>query len=792
MIRFRDLVWLPPIHLGLILAFSLAGIGAMTPAFPALVVIGSGLMILSLSNSLPGTNGIDRFDVLLTGLALWSMINLHYSLYWSNTILFVHLLFYLIFLVILIRIRPIPSGLRGLLAAIVAAGGAIPVLLVIAMTLLVYLSVRINGFDNVLDFRYMITPFGMPLNEWATPCLLLFPFPLLALIHYHHLKPVRIGLVIISLVISLSLMFSFSRGIYLALAVMLLFDGLMLMAFRLISLRKLILWAMLYGSVILIVILPLHDAFLTTIRLNRTLSQRRSLESRPRIWLNSLKLFRRYPLTGIGAYNFCMAYVTVKDNSDDARFTSRASNLPILILIEGGIIGIVMTIALISFLLIKLKSSLLDPSNSDTNKIERILLAGAMIGLLVRELSFTSWLDNRLTLILSALIVGLILNPCEPVACTGARIRAHIGHRIGWMIPIILIPLAIYCGYHSFRLELAKQCHQKAIRYRATGDLPAAWRWLEKAIGWNPRQALFYSDLALIRYGMVDPGVPFDKSRIDSLGGDRKADAGLHSIGDLYQTALVLNPEDDACHHNLAWIYRLMGDPERAEYHFKQAILIDPLVSIYPISLGMLYEKSGRAQDAVEAYSRAVRLSPDILDSPFFQELDDAYRQAIDSLVEIMIAELVVDQGDPIRLGRAAKLYYHFQCYDDAESLLTKITGLMPNLNRPWHWLGKIHHRRNRWGPMRDCWLRSIFINPWDYLSAMELGHYYAGIGNEHDAEYYFQVAGFRYERLFSEVYLRRRYTYYLPVAANDLIPQGLLHYINPAFIHNDTIHTSE
>ena len=84
-----------------------------------------------------------------------------------------------------------------------------------------------------------------------------------------------------------------------------------------------------------------------------------------------------------------------------------------------------------------------------------------------------------------------------------------------------------------------------------------------------------------------------------------------------YHRALELDPGMTDAHVNLGRLYGEARDPQRAEAHYRAAILAAPDDALPWFNLAVLLEDSKRIPDAVAAYEKAVTLDPEHADAHY-------------------------------------------------------------------------------------------------------------------------------------------------------------------------------
>src|SRR5882724_2531809 len=189
---------------------------------------------------------------------------------------------------------------------------------------------------------------------------------------------------------------------------------------------------------------------------------------------------------------------------------------------------------------------------------------------------------------------------------------------------------------------------------------PAAQRQIEMAVSLDPGNADYLAHSALLHERLIEK--PFEINVLFEKKLDLSGEQTQHvrTAIDLYQRALLLNPTDDGFMHNLGWLYQLLGDRQSAIDYFKRAIAANGYVALYHISLGLLREQGGERAEAEREYRTALRLSPAILDSPFFLDLQKRAPEESENLVNGGIAdleELVRKTNSPILKAKLGRLY---------------------------------------------------------------------------------------------------------------------------------------
>lgn len=180
------------------------------------------------------------------------------------------------------------------------------------------------GFQDTYHFRFLFRPLGYITNVWAEVLLVLLGW--VCLIRKYS------GIFIFLTV--LALLFSFSRGAYIALGVYLICWLLFVKSKQ----EKIRLFAVSMAAIVLTGICFPRE-MKTTLQMNRTVSQQQSTEGRINATQAGWDTFRQRPIFGYGNGNYTFAIDQTLNQDITHSYTSYAPNILVQLLIEKGIIG---------------------------------------------------------------------------------------------------------------------------------------------------------------------------------------------------------------------------------------------------------------------------------------------------------------------------------------------------------------------------------------------------------------------------------------------------------------------
>lgn len=317
------------------------------------------------------------------------------------------------------------------------------------------------------------------------------------------------------------------------------------------------------------------------------------------------------------------------------------------------------------------------------------------------------------------------------------------------------------------------------------GQYGAARSDVERALAFSPENAYYAAGEGLLSFRtsqrQFDPA-DFLKLRLTLSEEEFKgiADAAQH-----YRRTLALNPLEDNNYHNLGWLYALQQQREQSLRCFRQAVALDGSVAMYHLSLGLLYEQGGEDEAAYRAYERAVRLSPAVLDSPFFRDLSARAPEAAERIIRDSISHLeeqARQTPSPIVKGKLGLLYLRANRPDEASAALKEAVTQLPGLSRPWHNLGAVSERRGDEAAMTDYYRRAAFLDAGDSVAWAKLGEVYDRQDNKREAiRFYTRSVGSWVNRTSEHARRAARIYHTQAVIFDDVVPNGFLSYCSPA-----------
>lgn len=699
-----------------------------------------------------GENVFSYISIFLFVLLLYEYINYNFSLYQCNSILYLRDYFIVICCGLLLKTILVKRlNIFYIVVFISLLAGLLGVFNILFFFYRYY-ELTIYGFYDFSQFRALYFPLGFLSNEWVTISLLLLPFPILSYLlcreEYYkyrfkilHKPFVQYLFIFVVIVLMFNILISFSRaGILAILLFALLLDFFFL--YYSIYEKKKILYANLF---VLFSILFFVSFFSPSVEssVKQTNLHQRSTEGRFKQWRQCMILVEKHPYCGIGSNNYPLLSSSIKQLDSEDAFTGRLNNTYIQLLVEKGCIGTILWLSVLGFAIFYMYIQVHNEPYKLRKAIKSVIFT-TIIVILFREIFFSSIFYNPGILLLLLLLFMLFWK---------YNIRQFRVFKIPKSIIYLLYLLIIVVAIHTYYNR-----PENALNY-ATQGLK-----LEREVVTECPYSNFYEYLVS-----------------DIISSNDTIKAAIK----FYERSCEINPYDASFYHNLGWLYWINSEKELASFSFSKALDLDPNNALYYITVGLVNEADNR-NVAYEAYKCALLLSPDVVDSSFYEELRIRNTINLDSLLHSVYNELLSMQSfkqSTIISAKMGKILLSLNEEDKAYEILVDVTNMHPNLNRPWYYIGNILYRNNK---NMDDVLRnfriSSFLSPNDHLPLFALASCYKNIDNMKSYDSYLKSAYWTLKRKQSTHSIRCKRTYFVATERDDVIPKGLLDYITPNF----------
>lgn len=500
--------------------------------------------------------------------------------------------------------------------------------------------------SNITDFKFLFTPLGLMLNNWSSFLLISLCFQILCLYMYKDQKKNFI-IIYFCIICSVFLLInSFIRGIYICLLIYSLFIAYFFYRKKMDTKVK----RLLFFSILLIIglSLPFHGGIIKTLKIFKTESQIRSLNSRVSIINEIFPVFIDKPYLGVGSSNFTQAKNTYNPNKANDTISNFQGNTIYQILIEKGIIG---TILILCIFLYSIYILLIYKKN---DKLYRYLILYTLIVSFVRELTYPSLFNHFECLLLLVVLLGITHNQFY---APKIFLKINLKYRMILGVPIIIvcsIVTFLLTRHHKnnlinelFLIELNKNNLNEAEEYIEMTDLNIATIINRSIVNWEK-----YKESGKKEY--------LDKTKLYMV------------------EALKLNPSDVILIYNLAQIHKKEGNIDQYRY------LISSLIDKYHGKLLFLIEKY-KMETSIENLYNILINYPDFSDTKYWINTVKIDKQTEEILKTYIVGKKrdIDDTNDPILYAKYGKLLLWENDLIGAKYFLEKSLLMLPNLIEP-------------------------------------------------------------------------------------------------------------
>ncbi len=622
-------------------------------------------------------------------------------------------------------------------------------------------------------------------NEWATVLILLLVLQVAAIRPMTERLLARNALVLgVMLPVAAALCLTFSRGTYaaallfvVAVAVLVMCDHRFAPSARMRLISALLL--------LMAVSAVTTDRFSggavgRTAAVGATEQQRRSTAGRLQVWSSALELAAPHWLLGSGPGTFAMRYVPKAGLGEGRSYVGRPLNTALELLVEEGALGAALQGLLALVVVVSAWGEFCRAPGARSYRIG--VLAAGCGAFWVREMTFSSLLENRLVMALYWVLLGLLALISAPPCATNRKPRTRAKIAL-----TTLAAAAVLIFGAEERSNAADRAAVVAARALQDDDLDSAQSSADKAVSIRATpanrglRALISARAAMPAW---DPRHPV--RIVTDPAARRRLQAALRDL----DLALVGNPDDDLFWHNRAWIQlQLGGSPNDVMPDLRRAVAIDGGSACYRVGLGLLLEQQGRTDEATAHYAAALAAAPDSCDSEFARDLKSRAASLWATALSRAIAMLQVrdprDQDVSTR-ARLARLYMEQGQTARARTMLETVTQAMPQLPRAWANLGRIYLDSADREHAKLYFKKAAFLDGSDPIVSAQLAWIAKSDGDQETADSLHNRALMIAEQHTSPH--ARRFSVYRTAAIvrDDILPPGLLAYCGPSISRPD------
>ncbi|MGA3327437.1 MAG: O-antigen ligase family protein [Terriglobia bacterium] len=574
------------------------------------------------------------------------------------------------------------------------------------------------------------------------------------------------------------LVLSFSRGIYLAFAVLVIATVALMKKNGSLSLRLMASICLVVGVVVAsaIAYFGVQNTVIATVG-NKTTSQRRSTTGRMVIWRETLHDIEEHPLLGIGGYADGLESLSRQRGTEYRPFTARTYNAPLEAFLSSGLLGFLSYGTFLLYPIIRFITGAWISTGGIRQTQAFSLLTGGIIALIARDMTYSSLVLDGRTILVTWLLAALVQDFIAIHSNEVVERRMFRPPRLIFGMAYIAIGLALISIFLSVPQRRSEIQYGQGLNQLSRGDYTQARRSFQNAISLQRKQPMFYAAHALATFRAVAalPSQPWkDLSPVTTTD-----EVLLREAEDDYRSALSLSKNDPTFWSNLGWVEAYLHNDAPALEAFRQAVLVDPQDSASRVGLGLCYERRGLINEALEQYAHALALSPHILDSQFFTDLKKRNPSGATTAIVRCLDILNTMPSSPIVLALIAKVHA-YQGQDEAASLeYTSALQELPYLSYTWANLGSVELALARSGSARLDLQRALNLDASNRIAANKLASM-AFSGGDLELAKRLYIQTLFTPLLTLHAFQTPRIYFVLPADWDDLVPSGLLDYVNP------------
>lgn len=507
-------------------------------------------------------------------------------------------------------------------------------------------SVLNVGFQDTYHFRFLFRPLGYITNVWAEVLFFLLGWVCL----------IRKYSVLFIFLTVLAILFSFSRGAYIALGIYLITWLLFVQP----KCEKIRLLGVCIVAIILTGIFFPHE-MRTTLQMNRTASQQQSTEGRITATQVGWEVFRQHPLFGYGNGNYTFAIDQTLNQDSRLSYTSYAPNIFVQLLIEKGIVGVMLYLLLAVVVIRTILKRRKQP--------ESLMIGSLFLALAVKEMTHATLLYTPFALYMVYVILAFLQKE-EMASLEESRQR----------VSTYTIPGMVACCYlawlaFAFLQDRNKSYQQQSVAAWENGQLSEAICLMEQTGEQTPN--LINRGLLYMYY--------FRKTA------DPKY---LETAEQVLHKAQQQQPEDLQIRYLQARLYIESKAWDKARQIAEELAAHYPENSLYLSTLSDVLYQQGKKEAALQPLVNAIRYTPRLLTGQrirHLQQHDSAFYHSLRQHLSELNPSMNDTPADYARLGYIARWCDN---HSISEKYLRKAVEDLPNLATPWHLLGDDHKYR--------------------------------------------------------------------------------------------------
>jgi O-antigen ligase/tetratricopeptide (TPR) repeat protein len=437
----------------------------------------------------------------------------------------------------------------------------------------------------------------------------------------------------------------------------------------------------------------------------------RSVEGRKELWKESLRVIQKRPVFGYGGFNGPIALDNDRGTTDRP-FVSRVYNSELQISIQNGFAGLLTIMLVVVLTLSGAVSRIRHRGSKNDADYVRILTAG-MLGVLIAD--FTS---ASLALSFGLQIVWFcqlaFLNNANTTTI-GDRTAPLCDARRHSLVTFIVCGGLISIGVYILRYAVHIECSDRA--YHAAQTAASNGRFSESIADLKFAKRQLPDDIVLklaegnilLNLWIQRQSEPTDECPLQFSGSQEDRSLVRVAYADFAQ-AEAIAPKDESIRSSIAWIDFCFGSLDKSVQE-AEILTSHSGDATEVMRAGYILYKSGLRDRGMDAFVRALTISPSLLTSDAFEFLEPSQIRLITLLSLTKLETLQAVEPSPLNMARIAKLSLTLGNRSDAERNVKVALAQIPNLSAAWTLLGEIDELKgNPTGALSE-YKRAIFLD---------------------------------------------------------------------------------
>lgn len=513
-------------------------------------------------------------------------------------------------------------------------------------------AIKEAGFTTLYPFRFLYKPLGYMSNAW--PTIFLLTLTLLLIGYYIDLKKTwKRFFLALSFVMFFSILLSFSRGAYIALCILALICILLVQTFK----KRLIFFSIII-SIIAITFILFPQEFITTIQMNKTISQRQSFDSRILASKDAWKIIKTKECFGFGNGSYTYAIDKVSNQDFTHEYTSYAPNIIIQLMIENGIIGTILFFLL--FLCILIESYC-----NKRNKFNLFIII-ALICLFIKECTLSIILNFFIASFMFYCILAFIQGDNVVILKCD-----NISNRIKYILLIISTIFYVY-GEKCFLQHRSDEINNlKSIDEYKNGNYKIAAYYMEKTSKYIPylvNRCLLYMNC--YEHKKQSKYLFIAEQSLKIAHNESKGNVFLCF---LYSKLLILKGQQS-----------------------KAYLILKKINKLYPNNLFVLRNlfiityNSKKTKESSYYLKRILSIAPKFINNNVIKEIKKIDYSFYNNIITSILSQEPSFSDPPQQLATFGYIAYYSGKDNLAKKFLKKSLLELPSLSTPWLLLGNI------------------------------------------------------------------------------------------------------